>query len=232
MVEAPSPRRYTGRVSGWTSFFIGDSISVRYGPWLEDYLAPDVSYARKSGLNDALKDLDVPQGANGGDSAMVLEYLLRNEYHHEIKAVDLLVVNCGLHDIKTDLNSGTRQVGPEDYRSNLERIVHVAETLCRWFVWISTTPCVDAIHNSRNSTFHRFRDDVVQYNQIADSVMKSNGVPVIDLFRLTVALEAHLGDTVYEDHVHFIPEVRRLQAAHIAGWVDAHCQAHGAYRSR
>ena len=208
-----------------TSFFIGDSISIRYGPWLEGYLASRVSYARKTGLNDALKDLDVPQGANGGDSAMMLEYLLRNGDHGEIGAVDLLVVNCGLHDIKTNPESGTRQVEPDAYRSNLERILEVAQPLCPRFVWVSTTPCIDAIHNSRSTAFHRFRADVELYNQIATEVMSSHGVPVIDLFGLTVALETDLGDGIYEDHVHFVPEVRRLQAAHIAGWVDAYRQA-------
>lgn len=206
----------------WSAFFIGDSISIQYGPWLEEYLAPAVSYARKSGLNDALKDLDVPQGANGGDSAMVLEYLLRNDDHREIGAVDLLVVNCGLHDIKTDPESGARQVEPDEYRSNLDRIIETARTLGPQFVWMSTTPCIDAIHNSRSTAFHRFRDDVERYNQIAAEVMTSNGIPVIDLFGLTVAFETDLGDEIYEDHVHFVPAVRRLQAAHIAGWVDAY----------
>ena len=210
----------------WTVFVIGDSISIQYGPWLEGYVKPGVSYARKSGLNDALRNLDVPQGANGGDSAMVLEYLVGNKDHHEIEDVDVLAINCGLHDIKTDPESRTRQVGPDDYRSNLERIVEVARPLCRQLVWISTTPCVDEIHNARSTAFYRYRDDVVQYNQIADSIMTANGVAVIDLFALTVTLEADLGDAIYTDHVHFVPEVQRLQGSYIAGWIDAYRQTH------
>lgn len=213
-------------MSHWNAFFIGDSISVGYGTWLEAYLTPDIAYARKSGLSEALKDLDVPQGANGGDSSMVLEYLLHNDEHHELGAIDALAINCGLHDIKTDPESGQRQVEPGQYHANLERIVDVARSLCRTFVWVSTTPCIDAIHNSRNTSFHRFREHVVQYNQIANTVMQERGVPVIDLFGFTVALETEIGEDVYHDHVHFPPEVRRLQAAMIAGWMRGFLSAH------
>jgi lysophospholipase L1-like esterase len=205
-------------------FLIGDSISIQYGPSLATYLSPDIAYARKSGLNDALRDLDVPQGANGGDSAMVLEYLSRNDRHAEIRNVDLLVINCGLHDIKTSPQSGKRQVEPGDYRSNLERIVELSRGLCRQFVWVSTTPCVDAIHNSRSTAFYRYREDVVRYNEIASSIMSANDVPIIDLFALTEALERELGESVYKDHVHFPPEVCRTQAAYLAGWIRAFCQ--------
>ncbi len=202
-----------------SAFFIGDSISVRYGPWLETYLSPEVSYSRKSGLDKALKDLDVPQGANGGDSAMVLEYLSNNQTHGEIDHVDVLVVNCGLHDIKTNPQVGTRQVAPEDYRSNLEKIVTVSGSICEQLIWVSTTPCIDAIHNSRNTSFHRFRADVLAYNDIADEVMTAAGVPTIDLFDLTVELEKEIGEVIYKDHVHFTPEIGRIQAAYIAGSV-------------
>lgn len=211
-------------MSDWNVFLIGDSISVRYGPSLETFLSPDITYARKSGLKDALKDLDVPEGANGGDSAMVLEYLTHNDRHGEIANGDVLIINCGLHDIKTSPDSGMRQVEPGDYRSNLERIVEVARGLCRRLVWVSTTPCIDAIHNSLSTAFYRYRKDVVRYNEIADSIMTANDVPIIDLFALTEALERELGESVYKDHVHFIPEVCRTQAAYLAGWIRAFFQ--------
>lgn len=211
-------------MSDWTVFLIGDSISIQYGSSFETYLSPDITYARKSGLNDALKDLDVPQGANGGDSAMVLEYLAHNDRHGEIGNGDLLVINCGLHDVKTGPQSGIRQVEPADYRSNLERIVELSRGLCRQLVWVSTTPCIDAIHNTRSTAFHRYRKDVVRYNEISDSVMTANDVPIIDLFGLTESLEHELGESVYKDHVHFIPEVCRTQAAYLAGWIRAFCQ--------
>jgi hypothetical protein len=46
--------------------------------------------------------------------------------------------------------------------------------------------------------------------------MEAHRVPCIDLYRFTQSL----GNGVFQDHVHFIPEVRRLQAAYIAGAVN------------
>jgi len=56
-------------------YVIGDSISMHYGPDLEAMLESVMAYSRKSGQEEALKNLDRPAGANGGDSSMVLAYL-------------------------------------------------------------------------------------------------------------------------------------------------------------
>ena len=56
-------------------YIIGDSISIHYGPYLQTYLDGVMEYSRKEGEEEALLNLDNPQGANGGDSAMVLSFL-------------------------------------------------------------------------------------------------------------------------------------------------------------
>ena len=56
-------------------YVIGDSISIQYGPHLQAYLKGTMGYARKEGEEKALLNLDCPQGANGGDSSMVLSFL-------------------------------------------------------------------------------------------------------------------------------------------------------------
>jgi len=56
-------------------YVIGDSISIQYGPYLEAALRGVMAYARKEGEEEALLNLDIPQGANGGDSGMVLSFL-------------------------------------------------------------------------------------------------------------------------------------------------------------
>ena len=56
-------------------YIIGDSISIQYGPYLEKALKGIMTYARKEGEAESLLNLDNPQGANGGDSSMVLAYL-------------------------------------------------------------------------------------------------------------------------------------------------------------
>jgi Na+-transporting NADH:ubiquinone oxidoreductase subunit NqrA len=86
-----------------------------------------------------------------------------------------------------------------------------------FFIWVRTTDVVDDIHNTRISQFHRFHEDVLAYNQVADQVMTSNGVPTIDLYTFT----REFGAGAYCDHVHFTEEVRRLQAAYIAGFLES-----------
>jgi len=47
--------------------------------------------------------------------------------------------------------------------------------------------------------------------------------PSIDLYRFTLSLaeDVQALESLYEDHVHFTQPVRRLQAAYIAGWLEA-----------
>lgn len=192
---------------------VGDSISIQYGPHLELHLAGRLGYSRKCGDHG---NLDQPQGANGGDSGMVLAYL--RGCRAAGLAWDALVINCGLHDIKTAPGTGQRQVPDDAYRANLEEIVLAARELAPRLVWIRTTPVVAAIHNARNSGFFRFEADQQRCNAIADAVMRAAGAPLIDLDGFTRSLG---GDEVFCDHVHFTEPVRALQAAFVAGSLQA-----------
>ena len=191
---------------------LGDSISMHYGPYVEKFLAGTAwTYSRKEG---PVGSIDHGGGANGGDSAAVLGYL------RDCRAAglrwDLLLVNCGLHDIKTDPATGARQVREDDYRANLQAVTALAPALAGRMAWIRTTHVVDAIHLRHNSAFHRHADDQARYNAIADAVMAAAGITVIDLDRLTRAIG---GDEVFCDHVHFTEPVRVTQGAFLAGWL-------------
>lgn len=197
-------------------FVLGDSISMQYGPYLEQYLTGRYHYARKLGTEPALKDLDPPQDANGGDSSQVLAYLKAMQAHSGIPA-DVLLLNCGLHDIKTNPTTGARQVPPEQYEANLLAILDTALGMGLKVVWVRTTPVVDAVHNTRpGMEFYRHAADGEFYNAIADRVMREHRVPMVDLYTFTRSL----GPDVYCDHVHFHEPVREKQAACIAGWLD------------
>jgi lysophospholipase L1-like esterase len=195
---------------------VGDSISIQYGPYLEKYLAGVIAYSRKEGEEEALLNLDQPQGANGGDSGMVLSFLEAKARSGGVDA-DLLLLNCGLHDIKTDPGTGTRQVSMNDYKANLKAIINVVAGMNCRLIWIRTTPCDEAVHNREGKTFHRFSADCEAYNKAADEIMASAGIPAIDLYTFT----RNLGDDLYCDHVHFHDHIREKQAAFIAGWLMA-----------
>lgn len=81
-------------------FVIGDSISIHYGPYLKAFIQEKFNYDRRREIGEALKNLDKPIGANAGDSSMVLKYL-QEEMDKQVK-YDILLLNCGLHDIRVD----------------------------------------------------------------------------------------------------------------------------------
>ncbi len=212
-------------------YVIGDSISIQYGPYLAADLRGVMAYARKEGEEEALLNLDKPQGANGGDSSMVLSFLEAKAVEGGIDA-DLLLINCGLHDIKTDPATGVKQIPIDQYAQNLERIVQIALTMVPTLIWIRTTPCEETVHNHEGMAFHRFAADGQAYNGVADGIMGAHGVPMIDLYtftnnlRLLPSEQATLEQTdeLYCDHVHFHDHIRRQQAAFIAGWLAGFTQ--------
>lgn len=200
-------------------FILGDSISMHYGPYLEQYVAGQFHYARKQGTEPALRSLNPVQDANGGDSTHVLTFLRVMQAHGGLDA-DILLLNCGLHDLKTDPATGVKQIPLMQYRANLQMIVQVAHEMELAVIWVRTTPCDESVHNHPDMTFHRFAADGAAYNAAADDVMQAAAIPSIDLHTFT----RNLGDDLYSDHVHFHDHIREKQAAYIAGWL-------GAYRS-
>ncbi|MEK3917843.1 SGNH/GDSL hydrolase family protein [Paenibacillus sp. FSL H7-0331] len=196
-----------------TVFVVGDSISVHYGPFLKRMTSSRFEYTTRGYVEEALKDLDVPVGANSGDSRAVLDFF-KNEYIRN-STYDTLLVNCGLHDIKINNGGAGLQINELEYADNLQAIADLSSKMAQQVFWISTTPVVDAIHNNRNVGFRRYREDALRYNRIAEHVAAGAHVPIIDLYTFT----ASLGDDIYCDHVHFREDIRALQAAFISGYL-------------
>ncbi len=204
-------------------FVIGDSISIQYGDALERRLAGLFRYDRKrddAGAPKALSDLDVPTGANGGDSAMVLAYLRHRRASAPI-AADVLLLNCGLHDIKADTVTRVRQVEPAAYEANLRAIVGEIAAMGPTPIWVRTTPALEAVHNRPDSAFLRFAADVAAYNGIADRVMAEAGVASLDLFTFSMGFVP----AGFCDHVHYTEQVREEQARFLADGLTAWWEA-------
>lgn len=204
-------------------FVLGDSISIHYGPHLKQMLAGRFHYARKSGDEAAMRNLDIPAGANGGDSNRCLKFLTAVRDTTGLDA-DLLLLNCGLHDLLTDPATKRQQVGLDRYRENLAQIVHVGRDLAGGLLWVRTTPVDEARHNREGETANRYARDVGRYNAAADEVMAHYGIDTIDLFAFTSSLGPP-AELLYDGR-HFHEPIRRLQAAYLAGRLDAWRTAH------
>lgn len=195
-------------------FVLGDSISLHYRPYLAAMVrgvyASTVN-AKEAALAEA--DLDNPMGINAGDSGRALERL-RSFCDTGLLAYDVITVNCGLHDIKRDRETGAYQVPIERYRENLAQIAALLLAQPGKPYWVRTTPVEDTRHNAR-AEFHRYAADVDAYNAAADEIIQGAGIPLIDLHGFTENLEGER----FIDHVHFDERVRALQAAFIAGHI-------------
>ncbi len=189
-------------------FLIGDSISVDYGPFLAPAIAPWFRFARKSGEDLARANLDVAAGANGGDSRMVLAYLRARAEAGGFRP-DVLLVNAGLHDVKT--TAAGLQVPLAEYRTNLAGIAALATAITSRLVWVRTTHVDDNIHNAKISLgFARHQTDVDACNAAADQVLAV--IPRIDLHGFFRTFT-----DPFRDHVHFRDGLPAQQAAFLAG---------------
>lgn len=201
-----------------TIFVMGDSISIGYGPFLKEALPESIHYDRLSGKEEALKNLDIPVGGNGGDSKRVLS-LLKSFHDGGDFHVDLLMINCGLHDIKQDDVTKELQVSPEEYRSNVKAIFSVAQELASHVVWMTTTPIDDARHAERRCGFGRQQAHIATYNRIASQVVAESGVSEIPLADYTQSLGRP--DELYRDGVHFEDPIAEKQGRYLAEWVNS-----------
>ena len=76
-------------------FLMGDSICGHYYPYLRTFLEGQAEIVRRDDLETAYRDL-----APYCNSEVDLK-ILRERYQDRDFQPDLLLLNCGLHDIKT-----------------------------------------------------------------------------------------------------------------------------------
>ncbi|OGS26772.1 MAG: hypothetical protein A2297_02120 [Elusimicrobia bacterium RIFOXYB2_FULL_48_7] len=195
-------------------FVLGDSISIHYGPYLKKLIAKNFTYSRKGGrkaLSDKyLNDYSV----NGGDSKSVVEYLRKNR--QDYRKSGYLLLNCGLHDIKTNPETGKKQVQHAAFKRNIEQCVNLLDKLELTIIWARITPVKDKWHNRITKNFSRYNRDVDAYNKIADGIMKKHGIHTLDLYSLTAKMKGN----PYCDHIHFKKGPRILQAKFIAKYLN------------
>ena len=196
-------------------YVIGDSISLHYGEFLIGTISEEFTYVARENVQEALDNINMSVGGNAGDSSRVLGLVKGQEENGYFNRYDILLFNCGLHDIKRHPPCGTLQVEPDLYKKNLCEIIDIVKRNGVSPIFITTTPVNDEIHHSYleiNNGIERFNADVVKYNEIAIEVMRKYNVPTIDLYDYTLSF----GADAYNDHVHYINEVRKLQAEFIA----------------
>ena len=222
--NAFSPMRLSGKnkLTGALPelFVLGDSISIHYGLYLQQFVDGIATYGRKQ--EETINATKV--GSNGGNSKIVLDYL-KLKFSDRSFNPDYILINCGLHDIKRAGPAYEFQVCIKDYKKNLKEVFSLLKKRNINIVWVRITPVVDAIHNSRRADFKRYAADVKAYNGVADQLCAERSIPVIDLFTFTSLLPGS-PENKYIDNVHFNEGTRVLQASYIAGFLQSHLKAY------
>jgi lysophospholipase L1-like esterase len=149
---------------------IGDSISMGYTLPVRKLLAGKANVHR------------IPQ--NGGPTkngvANIEKWLGDGKWA-------VIHFNWGIHDLKI-MEGGKRQVEPADYEKNLRELVARMKATGAKLIWATTTPIPDGELNPSR----KFGDEKT-YNEIAERIMKENGVAIDDL------------------HAHITPKLAELQ---------------------
>jgi len=182
---------------------IGDSIRMGYQPTVEQLLGEKAQ-------------LWAPQ-ENGGTSANVLAHL--DEWVLS-RSPDILHLNCGLHDIKTEFGAASQAVPLAEYEANLRQsVVRIVEQGTIQLIWATTTPVNQVWHHARKA-FDRSEADVLAYNDVAQQVVTAYDLPINDLYR--VIMDAGRDARLTPDGVHFSPAGYALLGHAVADAIRAY----------
>lgn len=192
-------------------FVIADSISIHYESYFEKVLASaGIDYARKKSLNLSDKSIETLNSDNGGNSYKMKTYL---QYQNSNNITyDVLVINCGLHDLRITKGKDGYEIKKDGYAENLNEIIMLGKKTAKKIIWIRTTPVDDDMHAKYKGYTVRYNQDVIAYNLIADDIMKKADIASIDLYSFTDKLERPL----HKDGVHFRDDVIKLQGEYVA----------------
>ena len=181
---------------------IGDSISMGYRGFVQ---------AELNGIATCWGPDE-----NGGTSRNVLAHL--DDWVLN-RPVDVIHLNCGLHDGKREFGSDDTQVPLAEYENNVRLILRkIQESSAARLIWATTTPVNEEWHH-RLKGFDRCEADVVAFNAVALKVAAAAGVIVDDLFNLVE--QAGRDELLLEDGVHFKPAGYRLLGAVVSRSVRA-----------
>lgn len=194
---------------------IGDGIAQGYCKYLENFLGGEYLVVTKQDQNQDGKSNN-SENSGFGDSRTLLEYFKDQKLRDNLE-YDIIIFNCGLHDIKYYWFDEKIQVEIGEYESNLRRICAVLKSCRAKIYFVNSTPVYDEIHNSTknillNEDFVRRPNDIEKYNQIAEDVMYDNNIKIIDLYTLT----KEFGYKGLRDHIHYYPEFEEKQGKYIS----------------
>jgi len=111
----------------------------------------------------------------------------------ELGTPDIVHWNNGLWDLGINPTRGPAQFSLEDYLMNLQTILAMLRKTSARLVWASSTP-VPITRPQKPGGWLWKMEDILRYNAAAEELMRSENVPVNDLFPLIFPDMEHLLD--------------------------------------
>ena len=189
---------------------LGDSIRLGYAPIVQKELEG--------------KALVISPKANGGDSSNNLKHLEEWVIREQPAIVHF---NSGIHDTKKSKTSGMFQVSPDQYETNLRKIIErIRKETKATVLFGTTTPILDerAAKGRTKADYELLEASVEKYNGIAKKVMLELKVPVNDLHGLFAESDRR-EKLISGDGVHFTTEGREVLGKTVAGFIQRHLPA-------
>jgi acyl-CoA thioesterase-1 len=176
---------------------IGDSISIGYIPPVRELL--------KGQANVHHPPVNCESTVRGLQS--LADWLGSGKW-------DVIHFNFGLHDLKyvdeagsmVPPEKGTRVSTAASYEANLRKLVASLKSTGAILIWCSTTPIPDGANG-------RVKSSEVEFNRLAENIMKENGIAIDDLHSFAVE---HQAEIQRPQNVHFTEAGSRKLAELVA----------------
>jgi isoamyl acetate esterase len=175
---------------------IGDSIRLHAEPWIKAHLPSQ--FRVRSPAENCRSSWHVLAGIRSWVPPGVM---------------DVVHINCGLHDIRRDPGRDRAVSSPDEYVANLRCIFDYLAHAATSVIWATSTPVSKICSNDlAMSRWHP--DDVVAYNRVSTDLALGFGFRINDLH---ARLSTPPADAMLmSDGVHFNDAGNRLIGAHVA----------------
>ena len=182
------------------ALIIGDSISIGYTPAVRELLRGKVNLHRPP----------TNCGPTTRGVAEIENWLGNGPW-------DVIHFNWGLHDIaymtadgeRVDPPQGQHQVPADQYEQNLNTLVQRLKQTDAKLLWCATTPVPEG------ASFRKVGDEV-EYNAIAQKVMRAHGIPTNDLYAHALK---RLDEIQLPANVHFSKRGSAILAESVARYI-------------
>ena len=184
---------------------IGDSISIGYTlPTRE--LLKGVANVHRIPVNGTSTDV----GLKSLDAWLAA----KDKATGQDQTWDVIHFNWGLHDLKHWKDGKLDLAGPQvndlaTYERNLRAIVARLKQTHAKLIFATTTPVPEG-------SAGRVAGDELKYNEVAERIMKEEGIPVDDLHALAAS---RLAEIQQPQNVHFTEDGSRVLATQVAAMI-------------